>query len=122
MTAWPFDTIGIDEYHDVSIGSSKAHLSLIMDTRNEQIRCELYIPDNKELFAALQDRQKAIDEALDYELEWMELPGKKASRIKAARDMDVGDSEVWETCFEWLLRSAECFHAVFSPHIRELGF
>jgi len=109
-------------WHDISIGSSKAHLTLIMDTRNEQIRCELYIPDCKELFEALSAREKPIEDALDYELEWMELPGKKASRVKAALDMDVNDSDVWEKCFEWLVTSAESFVAVFAPHIRELGF
>lgn len=109
-------------WHDVSFGSSKAHLSLIMDTRNEQIRCELYIPGCKELFGELSGRQEQIEAALDYDLEWMELPGKKASRIRAARPMDVGNSELWTEYFEWLLEAAQLFQSVFSPHIRELGF
>lgn len=109
-------------WYDVSFGVSKAHLSLIIDTRNEQIRCELYIPDCDELFAALASRQEKIEDELEYELEWMELPGKKASRIKAVLSMEVTNSDVWDECFKWLLTAAESFSEVFSRHGRELGF
>jgi len=109
-------------WYDISFGSSKAHLSLIMDTRNEQIRCELYIPNSMELYFALEAKREEVEQALNYELGWMPLEGKKASRIRAARTMGVSDSDLWEECFGWLLKSAEAFQTVFSTQIRELGF
>jgi len=109
-------------WYDMSIGSSKAHLSLVVDTQGEQIRCELYIPDSKDLFTALQSTRKAIDDELNYDLEWMELPGKKASRVRAVKSIDVNDPGTWERCFSWLLEAAQLFQSVFSAHIRKLGF
>jgi len=109
-------------WYDVSIGSSKAYLSLIMDTRGEQVRCGLYIPDCKELYSALNERREQIQNALDYELTWMELPGKKASRIRTVFSVDVNDSTTWEECFRWLLEASKAFSSAFSKHIRELGF
>ncbi len=105
-------------WYDISIGSSKSHLSLIVDTQNDQIRCEFYIPDLKELFNALYAEKDIITSALDYELEWMELEGKKASRVKATYDIDVNDIENWEKCFEWLMNAAQSFQTVFGKRVK----
>jgi Domain of unknown function (DUF4268) len=43
---------------------------------------ELYIPDNKELSAKLPEQKNDIEKDLGEKAEWMELPGKKASRIR----------------------------------------
>ena len=58
-------------WYDLSIGSSKAHLALICDTQSNQLRCELYIPDDKELYRNLEEYKAAIESELDYSLEWM---------------------------------------------------
>ena len=106
-------------WYDLSIGSSKAHLSLVVDTQGEQIRCELYIPDCKELFSALYSEHASIEaDLVAYELEWMELPGKKASRVKASLSIDVNNPDLWDTCYAWLLKAAEAFQAIFSARIR----
>ena len=104
-------------WYDISIGNSKSHLTLVIDTQSEQLRCELYIPDSKELFAALLDQKEDIGRLLPYTLEWMELPGKKASRIRAVHDIDVNDREEWDSCFGWLVQAAESFYSVFSEWI-----
>ena len=106
-------------WYDLSIGSSKAHLSLVVDTQGEQIRCELYIPDCKELFSALYSGHESIEaDLVDYELEWMELPGKKASRVKTSLSIDVNNPDLWDTCYTWLLKAAEAFQAIFSARIK----
>lgn len=108
-------------WYDVSIGSSKAHLALIVDTQNNQLRCELYIPDDKELFNSLQSYQNAIEEELGYVLEWMFLEGKKASRIKTVTNADLDASENWENYFTWLLNGAEKFQKVFANYINKVA-
>ncbi|MFC2077840.1 DUF4268 domain-containing protein [Candidatus Bipolaricaulota bacterium] len=107
-------------WFDISIGSSKANITLVVDTRNEQLRCEVYISDDKDLFATLESDRPAIESALEHDLEWMELQGKKASRIVTSRSADVSDSDAWEECFAWLLATAQEFHTVFSSRIRAL--
>lgn len=109
-------------WYDISIGTSQAHLSLTVDTRNDQIRCEFYIPDSEELFNGLKEYKKEIEENIDCQLEWMELPNKKASRIRAIYNIDVNDEENWDECFSWLLKKANEFYDVFGKYLNKVDF
>jgi len=53
------------------------------------------------------------------ELEWMELEGKKASRIKAEFPGLVESTDEWEKYFVWLQETAEKFHKTFSKALRK---
>lgn len=105
-------------WYDISTGNSKSHLSLIVDADNDQIRCEYYIPDSMELYYALVEQKEIIQQKLEYELEWMELEGKKASRIRAINEIHIIDQENWNQGFQWLLESAENFLQVFSSVLK----
>jgi len=107
-------------WYDISIGNSKSHLSLIVDTKNEQVRCEFYIPDSKPLFHALLENKEAIESKLNHELEWMELEGKKASRVKTVLNIDLNNSENWEKCFQWLMETAQEFQTVFAIQMKNM--
>ena len=107
-------------WYVISIGSSKSHLSLVVDADNEQIRCEFYIPDSKPLFKALYEQKDVIQTELQSELEWMELPGKKASRVRAVHKIDVVDNENWETAFLWLMDTAQQFQTIFAEHLKKM--
>jgi len=108
-------------WYDISIGNSKSHISLVVDADNEQIRCELYIPGSKPLFKALQDNKSAIEGKLStHELEWMELEGKKASRIRTVHGIEVGNNSNWEKSFQWLLETAQEFQSVFADQMKKL--
>ena len=107
-------------WYDISIGNSKCHLSLVVDTDNEQIRCEFYIPDSKPLFKALREKKDTIESKLPYDLEWMELEGKKASRIRTVHTIDVADNVNWEVSFQWLMDTAQQFQAVFADQLKTM--
>ena len=64
--------------------------------------CEIYIPNSKDLFIELAKNKEDIEKELGIRLVWMELEGKKAARIKYARDGDINDSSKWNEYFEWL--------------------
>lgn len=107
-------------WYDISIGNSKSHLSLVVDADNEQIRCEFYIPDSKPLFKALYEKKDSIESKLPHELEWMELEGKKASRIRTVHTIDVADNANWEASFQWLMDTAQQFQAVFADQLKKM--
>ena len=109
-------------WYDISIGTSKANLVLVIDADAQQVRCELYIPDSKPLFHALLGNVEAVESKLGYKLEWMELDGKKASRVRAVTDIDVGDSDNWEKACAWLIEAAEKFQSVFAHEIKQVQF
>ena len=108
-------------WYDLSIGSSRAHLALICGTQNNQLRCELYIPDDKELYKSLETYKSEIENELEYPLEWMLLEGKKASRIRTITNADISISEKWEEYFDWLITASENFQRVFLKYINKIG-
>lgn len=106
-------------WYDISIGSSDAHISLTINTREDLIACEIYIPDSKDLFYGLQKFKKEIEQELGEVTEWMDLPGKKASRIKLPREANLATTDEWDGYFEWLMNKAESFQKIFSKYIKK---
>lgn len=106
-------------WYDISIGSSKAHLTLIIDTQNNQLRCELYIPNSKDLFHKLEGYKDEINQKVNCELEWMPLEGKKASRIKTICEADTNDTDKWEHYYDWLIEKAQSFSKIFSVYLKK---
>lgn len=103
---------------DISIGSSDAHISLIASPRDGMLGADLYIPDNKQLYQKLYQHKEQIETDLAEKGEWMELQGKKASRVRVSRAGNFDDQTKWEDNFEWLLNEAEKFHRIFPKYIK----
>ncbi|MBK7357733.1 MAG: DUF4268 domain-containing protein [Saprospiraceae bacterium] len=100
----------------ISIGSSDCHISLTINSRENLFGVELYIPDNKDLYSKLSGVKSQIEAELSEKLEWMELPEKKASRIKVSYTGYFEQEKNWETYFSWLLGVAEKFKLVFPKY------
>ncbi len=99
-------------WYDISSGSSEAHISLTINSQSNQIACEIYIPNSKDLFYKLEKQKGEIEKELDMKLEWMALEGKKASRIKIVSEADINDVKKWNEYFEWLESTASKFQKV----------
>lgn len=104
-------------WYNISFGSSDAHISLTVSTRDDWIACEIYIPNAPELFAKFHVNKPAIENALDFNLEWMPLEGKKASRIKTEKTALIGNEEEWIEHFTWLQITAEKMAKTFSKYL-----
>jgi hypothetical protein len=105
-------------WYDISIGTSKGHISLTVNSRNNQLGCELYIWSDKDLFYALESRKQEIEVELGYPLTWMPLENKKACRIGIFHTVDdVSDTEKWNDHHKWLLEKSEQFHKIFPKEI-----
>lgn len=78
-------------------------LQLIL--KKKELACEIYIPNSKETFEQFYNNKEDIDKQISG-LEWMELPTKKASRIKKKTKGDFKKEEKWEEYFEWLGKTA----------------
>lgn len=110
-------------WFDVAVGRSDCHVSLVVDSRENKVRCELYIPDSKELYQDLLSFRAEIEKELSIAapLEWQELPGKKASRIRALRGFSFSDVGTWETAFGWLTETTSKFKRVFVKDWKRLS-
>lgn len=107
-------------WYNISIGTSKAHIALTVNSTKKRVGCELYIHDGEELFVVLERDKSSIERELPgLPLEWRELPGRAASRIITLFNGDPTDQEQWPTYFEWLLSTAERFNKVFRKRLTE---
>ncbi len=106
---------------NISMGSSDAHMAFTIRSKENLFGVEVYISDNKELFAYLHQNKDAIEQELGEQLEWMELPEKKASRIRISYPGDFNDQTKWEIYFGWILAIAEKFQNVFPKYLRSRG-
>lgn len=103
---------------NISIGTSVAHVSLTIHSVENQFGVELYIPKDKELYQKLANHKEEIEAEIGERAIWMDLPNKKASRIRILRSGSFEDSNKWEDTFEWLISEAEKFQQVFPKYIR----
>jgi hypothetical protein len=105
-------------WYDVSIGRSDCHISFIADSRENQVRCELYIPDSKELYKTFLTSKAQIEKevGIGEPLNWQELFGKKACRIRIVHPFTFTDSSTWNEAFDWLSKTAIQFKKVFSKN------
>lgn len=106
---------------DISIGSADAHIALTINSPKSAFGVELYIPDSKELYHKLHNLRDQIEVDLGENLEWMELPSKKASRLRILKEGGLNDETKWEDYFEWLLFMAEKFHRILPKYIKIEG-
>jgi hypothetical protein len=95
-------------WYDLSMGNSQLHISCIISFQNDFMRCDIYIPDNKDLFKKLFSKKDAIEKELGFNLEWEELPTAKASRIKYQNNnINLKNKSEYENYFKWLKDIAE---------------
>lgn len=100
-------------WYDISSGASNWHIALTLNSMTKQMSCEVYISENKDLFKKFETHKAEVEQHLGNDLQWMELPNKKASRIKQSAPFDLGQEDQWPEYFKWLLYRAESFRKTF---------
>lgn len=100
-------------WYDLNFGRSDCHLSLTINSQKNEIACEVYIPNSKETYFSFLAKRQEIDSKING-LEWMELPTKKASRVKVKKKGDFTNTKNWEHYFLWLSKMALDFKDTFS--------
>lgn len=104
-----------------SIG--RAGFSLIgwLNSKEKWIGVYLYLdpPHAKAHFALLAQEREEIERQLG-ELEWRELPDRKASTIRLRRNSDPMRKEDWPSQIEWMIEKLEAFNRTFRPLVKAL--
>ncbi len=105
------------------IGRSSFGVNAAMNIRRRFVRAELYItgPHAKAFFWLLSEQKPQIEKELGFSLKWEDLPEGSDTRISVALDnVDAEDVEDWPRQHEWLAKSLNDLHRVFSRRVREL--
>ena len=79
----PFNTrkATVHHYYDIGIGNRSCYIAVTLVNSDSFIGVDLYIPDNKKLYDSLFEKKDRIEEEIGFELDWMRLDNKKASKI-----------------------------------------
>ena len=104
-------------WQTIRIGSSQAKLSATINSREQQVGMELYINDSKDLFHKLANKKEEIEQKLGLQLDWQELPERKASRIIIAKNGDFLNPSDSEELIAWLVETADNFARVFPKYL-----
>lgn len=103
---------------DFSTGSSLAHISLTINSRENRLGCELYISKDKALFSYLMTIKEVLSSELKCDLNWIDA--EKASRIVTFRsEKQIFDSHNQNEQFEWMYQMVLKFRQVLGRHIQE---
>ncbi|MFN8391793.1 MAG: DUF4268 domain-containing protein [Bdellovibrionota bacterium] len=106
-----------------SIGRSGMHLAATVNSVDERIGVELYLPNSKakEQFKMLEENRGAIEKDIGVPLEWQELPGRKAARIALYKqEVDPSDEADWPSQHAWIADQLVKFNSAFRPMVKNL--
>lgn len=105
-------------WYDISCGNAKAYLSLTIDSQNKSISTGLYIPDNKELYFYLEAKKTDIELELGFQMEWLPLQNKKASRVYFKQEnIDIFNPIKRVEYYQWLKVNSEKIQKIFFKYI-----
>ncbi len=100
------------------MGSSEAHVSLTINSRENLLGCDIYISKNKELFNFLKERKEETEKEIGEQAEWVDAA--VASRIKIRKEVsDLFSKGEAENYFAWLYEKTILFQKVFGKHFKE---
>lgn len=106
-----------DSWMTLSVGSSACFISLSQIRKYNHIIVEWYISNDKELYHKLYANKEVIENEMGVQLEWNELPDKKASRIIVYKTVDFEDKDSWTEQFAWMQDMALKMKKAFKKYL-----
>lgn len=101
----------------MGVGSSACNISINQIRKDNLIVVEWYIPDDKELFHKFYSHKTEIEDEMGMELDWRELPNKKASRILITHSADFENKDKWSGQFDWVMDVALKMKKAFKKYL-----
>jgi len=110
-------------YNIISIGKANYSICLTIIIEKNQLGCELYISGNnskKAFFELIKEKEIIEKELKGKNLEWNELPNKKATRIRMYYDGNIKEKKEWNNISEWFKENTELLYEVFYKRIKRI--
>jgi hypothetical protein len=106
-----------DHWMTFSVGSSACHISMSQIRKYNHALVEWYISDDKELYHKFYSNKAAIEQEMGVQLEWNELPEKKASRILVYKTVNFDNKDTWSEQFDWMMDMAIKMKKAFKKYL-----
>ncbi len=91
-------------WYSLSLGNSKFHLDLLVNTQKKQISAQIYIPGDKSVFEFFKSHEDEVEREFGSKLEWKEAA--KSSSITAVHSGDIRDEDLYTTFFDWFIEAS----------------
>ncbi|MEZ4947714.1 MAG: DUF4268 domain-containing protein [Cyclobacteriaceae bacterium] len=105
-------------WYELSIGTSKARVSLTINSKLNQIGCGLYIPNDEDSYRKIEADKSFIQSQLGADVEFMDLPERNAFRIVKYYSADPLDESRWPEYFAWCNEQAGRFQKTFKKYFK----
>ncbi len=102
----------------MSAGTSACCIDLSQIRTANLVQVEWYIRDDKDMFHMFHSHKTAIESEMGVQLEWMELPEKKACRILISKTVDFYNKDAWPAQFDWLMHVAATMKKAFRKFLQ----
>lgn len=108
-----------NNWYDIAIGLSVAHVALNLVNKDGCVVVELYINDDKKLFDQLKLSKHEIENELGLALDWQRLDDKKASRIMyRISGLNFDDHSNYDELMSEMIEKAVLFVDVFKKYVK----
>ena len=108
-----------DNRYIFRIGTNEAYLKLSIKIDGDEVKSQLYIPDNKPLFDYLYNQRDEIESELDKELIFESPENQKSSSISLIKTFDLSDGWNYKKSITWQLDTAEELRKALKRRIDE---
>lgn len=96
-----------------------AHIVFRRLRQSDEVKCELFLEQDKDLFNFLYYQREEIESKCNYRFNWLSEPSRKSSKIEAVYSVNVDEVKNWDIAIDWQLKIAEMFYSVFPKYIRK---
>lgn len=109
-------------YMRLKIGISNCSIRVWQTRKDNSIKIELRIHDNKELFNKLIKCKDDIEREIGFKFDWQELSKKarkdgKTSRIITQKSVEFDNKEKWNEQFDWIIDTVIKMKKTFTKYI-----
>lgn len=108
---------GTDHWMSLSLGSSAYHLDILTLKKRNAVSVEFYISDDKSIYHKLLPHREEIEADIGFDLDWRELPDKKASRIIIEKPVNLDEYNEWNSQFDWIIDMCVRFKKAFKKFV-----
>jgi hypothetical protein len=113
-----------DHWMSFGIGTSKAHISGLLNTQQCLVSVCLNINWSEErlaIFHLLKKERETIEREFGSKLDWKEKPEMRTSSVYIRnQDMDPNETNNWSEQHKWMLEGLEKFREVFGARIKSM--
>lgn len=113
--------LGEKSYYDLpfnNISMNRAHIVFRRIIQKEEVKCEIYIEYDKDLFDYLYKQKEILESECNMAFNWISLDKFKHAKIEAVYNIDTSEEYNWEESINWQINVAEKFNKKFLNRIK----